>query len=129
MKTDLNTFIKKSHIKAVEKFNAELQAWASETGESPVTLYEDPFISFTLEKIYVEHGYLKFKYDGCDDKERVVFEDSDGVYYEAEIDGIMDYIKFWRACLRRAKRYWAMDSEKLDAIQDGEVEDEDEEED
>lgn len=28
MKTNLNDYIKKSHIKAVEKFNDELKAWA-----------------------------------------------------------------------------------------------------
>lgn len=129
MKNNLNSYIKKSHIKAVEKFNEDLKAWAIETGETPVTLYEDPFTSFTLSDIHVENGWLKFDYDGQPDSVSVVTKDElTQEYYEEEFDGIMDYIKFWRACLRRAKRYWSMDSEKLDRIQDGEAEDDEEEE-
>lgn len=125
-KEDLNDYIKKSHIKAVEKFNEELKAFAALTGEEEPRLYEDPYTSFTLSKLRVEHGYLKFRYDDCEDKERVVFLDDETCkYYEADIDGIMDYIKFWRKCLNRAKRFFAMDPEKLDKIQDGEIEDED----
>ena len=45
---DLNTFIKKSHIKAVAKFNEELKAFARETGEEPTRLYENANTSFTL---------------------------------------------------------------------------------
>lgn len=124
-KEDLNDYIKKSHIKAVEKFNEELKAFAALTGEEEPRLYEDPYTSFTLSKLRVEHGYLKFRYDDCEDKERVVFLDDETCkYYEADIDGIMDYIKFWRKCLNRAKRFFAMDPEKLDKIQDGEIEDE-----
>ena len=29
-----------------------------------------------------------------------------------------------RACIRRAKRYWSMDVDKLDAIQNGDIDDE-----
>ena len=129
-KEDLNDYIKKSHIKAVEKFNEELNAFAAESGEEEPRLYEDPFTSFTLSKLRVEHGYLKFRYDDCEDKERVVFLDDETCrYYEAETDGIMDYIRFWRKCLNRAKRYLCMDPDKLDRIQDGEIDDVDEEED
>ncbi len=49
--------------------------------------------------------------------------------FKAELDGIMDTVKFWRKCLRRAQRYWSMDSEELDKIQDGEIEDTNDEED
>lgn len=128
---NLNTYIKKSHIKAVEKFNDELKAWTKETGEDEATLYENPFTSFTLSDLLVENGWLKFNYDGKPDSVLMVQKDDfDGKYYEDEgIDGIMEYLKFWRACLRRAKRYWSMDPDVLDAIQDGEVEDEEEEED
>lgn len=48
------------------------------------------------------------------------------MYYEEDLDGIAEWIKFWRACLRRAKRYFAMDTDKLDKIQDGEIEDDEE---
>lgn len=129
-KKDLNDYIRKSHIKAVDKFNAELMAFAAESGEDEPRLYEDPFTSFTLSKLRVEHGYLKFRYDGCEDKERIVFLDhSTDKYFETDLDGIMDYVKFWRKCLNRAKRYLCMEPDKLDKIQDGEIEDEEEEED
>lgn len=129
-KVDLNKYIKKGHIRAVEKFNEELKAWAKETGEDEATLYEDANTSFTLSNLRVEHGYLKYRYDGCDEKERIVIEGPrEGVYVETEYDGIMDYVKFWRKCLKRAKRYWSMDPDWLDKIQDGAIEDIDEEED
>ena len=41
-------------------------------------------------------------------------------------DDAREWLSFWRANLRRAKRYWAMDTETLDAIQDGIKEDEEE---
>lgn len=124
-KKDLNDYIKKSHIKAVEKFNEELQAWAKETGEKAPTLYEDANTSFTLSDITVERGKMFFNYDGKPDSVTIVIKDNlDGEYFEEEgIDGIMDYVKFWRSCLRRAKRYWSMDPDRLDRIQEGEEED------
>lgn len=130
-KKDLNDYIKKSHIRAVEKFNEELKAWAKETGEDKATLYEDANTSFTLSDPVVENGWLKFNYDSQPDSVNFVMKDDlTGEYYEEEgIDGIMEYVKFWRACLRRTKRYWAMDSDELDRIQDGEAEDLEEEED
>lgn len=128
---DLNKYIKKSHIKAVEKFNEELKAWAKVTGEKEPTLYEDANTSFTLSDPFVENGWLKFNYDGQPDSVRMVEKDNlDGEYYETEgLDGIMEYVKFWRKCLKRAERYWAMDPDRLDRIQDGEIEDINEEED
>ena len=128
--SDLNSYIKKSHIKAVEKFNEELQVWAKETGEDEPTLYEDANTCFTLSHVHVENGWLKFDYDGQPDSALVVeMDELDGQYYEDELDGIMEYVRFWRKCLNRAKKFWAMDPEKLDAIQDGEAEFNDEEED
>lgn len=128
---DLRKYIKKSHLKAVEKFNEELQAWAKETGEELPTLYEDVNTSFTLTNIRLtSQGEMLYNYDGEEDKETVVdYDEDENCYYEREYDGIMEYIKFWRACLRRAKRYWTMDSDKLDRIADGEQEDDYEEED
>lgn len=133
MSKNLIDYIKKSHIEDVVKFNEELQAWSKETGENPVTLYEDANTSFTLADIAIsQDGQLFYTYDGKVEFEVIVRQDEEtGEYYEVEgMDSIMEYIKFWRKCLRRAKRYWSMDSEKLDAIQNGEAEDiEDEEED
>ena len=131
-KKNLIDYIKKSHIKAVQKFNEELAAFAKETGESPVTLYEDANTSFTLCDIAIsQDGQLFYTYDGQVEFEvEVRFDEETNDYYEEfGSESIMEYIKFWRKCLKRAKRYWSMDSEKLDAIQDGEIEDENEEED
>lgn len=126
---DLNTHIKPSHLRALEKFKAELEKY-KETCDPDGTLYEDPFTSFTLSDIKVENGYLTFFYDGAPDKERVVFYDKESKeYYEAEYDGIMSYIHFWRKCLRRAQKYWTMNVDELDALQNGEAEDNDDDED
>ena len=128
---DLNKYIKKSHIKALEKFSEELEAWSKETGEDAATLYEDAFTSFTLSDIQLKQGCLLYTYDGTQESEVMVrYDEESNDYYEDEgIDGIMEYVKFWRACLRRAKRYWSMDTETLDAIQSGEQEDNEEQED
>lgn len=130
MAKDLNKYIKKSHIKAVEKFNEELEAWAKETGEDEATLYEDANTSFTLSHVHVMEGCLCYTYDGRDDHDTIVMHDEEtGKYWEDEcIDGIMDTIKFWRKCLNRAKKFWAMDPDLLDAVQNGEAEFHDEEE-
>ena len=131
MSKNLIDYIKKSNIEAVQKFNEELQAWAKETGENPVTLYEDANTSFTLADVAIsQDGQLFYTYDGKVEFEVIVRQDEEtGEYYEVEgMDSIMEYIKFWRKCLRRAKRYWSMAPEKLDAIQDGEAEDVDDEE-
>ncbi len=128
-KADLNDYIKKSHIKAVEKFKAELEQY-KETCDPDGWLYEDANTSFTLDNIHVENGCLKFDYDGEPDSVKVVVKsDYNGKYYEESFDGIMDYVKFWRSCLRRAQRYWSMHPDELDKLQDGEIEEEDEEED
>lgn len=121
---DLRRYIKKSHLKTVEKFNEELEAWAKETGEEVATLYEDANTSFTLSNIRLtSQGEMLYDYDGKEDKEIVVEHDDDeNCYYECEYDGIMDYIKFWRKCLHRAEKFWAMDPDHLDAIQNGEAE-------
>lgn len=129
METNLNKYIKKSHLKMVEKFNAELEAFRQETesGNAPATLYEDAFTSFTLNNIKVENGRLLFEYDGKQESETIVrYDEDEKMYYEEDLDGIAEWIKFWRACLRRAKRYFAMDTDKLDKIQDGEIEDDEE---
>lgn len=56
---DLNKYIDKRHIKAIEKFNAELQAWADETGDMPPQLSEDVFTSF------LPFGTYALRTDGC----------------------------------------------------------------
>jgi len=124
---DLNQFIKKSHLRAVEKFNADLEAFVKETGDN--TLYEDVNTPFTLSNVRVENGKLCYTFDGAEESENQVYLDSeDNQYYESEgLDSIPEYIKFWRACLRRARRYWTMSPEQLDRLSDGEEEEEDSE--
>lgn len=122
---DLNNYIKKSHIKAVERFSADLESWRQETGEELPILYEDAFTSFTLSDISVEGGCLCYKQDCVEYKENMLrWDEETHEYWEEDLlDSIMEYVRYWRACLRRAKRYWSMNPEVLDAIQDGTVKD------
>ena len=122
--SNLNQYIKKSHLRMVERFNADLEAFREYTGDAAAVLYEDAYTSFTLANVRVENGCLQYEYDGKLEQEAIVLQDEDTKeYYEEEYDGISEWIKFWRACLRRAKRYWEMDTDTLDAIQSGEKED------
>lgn len=125
---DLNQYIKKSHLKMLDRFNADLEAFRKETGEDAATLYEDAFTSFTLANAKVENGILFYDYDGRTECEYIVrYDEDEKIYYEDSIDGLDSWVKFWRKCLNRAKRYWSMDTETLDAIQDGQLEDTDDE--
>ena len=127
--SNLNQYIKKSHLRMVERFNADLEAFREYTGDAAAVLYEDAYTSFTLANVRVENGCLQYEYDGKLEQEAIVLQDEDTKeYYEEEYDGISGWIKFWRACLRRAKRYWEMDTDTLDAIQSGEKEDNEDDE-
>ncbi len=127
--SNLNQYIKKSHLRMVERFNADLEAFREYTGDAAAVLYEDAYTSFTLANVRVENGCLQYEYDGKLEQEAIVLQDEDTKeYYEEEYDGISEWIKFWRACLRRAKRYWEMDTDTLDAIQSGEKEDNEDDE-
>lgn len=99
-------------VKAFQKFNADLEKFISDT-EGNGTLYEDAFTTRDVSSFRLSPaGTLTWKEDGKWERE-TMFDD----------DEANDYLKFWRACLRRAKRYWSMDAETLDAIQEGEKED------
>ena len=127
--SNLNQYIKKSHLRMVERFNADLEAFREYTGDAAAVLYEDAYTSFTLANVRVENGCFQYEYDGKLEQEAIVLQDEDTKeYYEEEYDGISEWIKFWRACLRRAKRYWEMDTDTLDAIQSGEKEDNEDDE-
>lgn len=109
--------ISKRHIKAWERFDDDLETFGKETEESEsgeITLYEDAFTTrhvryFTM----TEEGVLTWTED-----EQVNIET---MYDE---DDAREWLKFWRDNLRRARRYWQIDAETLDKIQDGEIEDE-----
>lgn len=128
MTTNLNNYISKRHQNMVIKFNKDLEEWAKTTGEEEAELYEDINTPFTLSNVRLENGNICYCYDGRDFSEPVVYQDEDdGEFYEDEgIDGIVESIKFWRNCLRRAKRYWATDPDTLDKMSDGKIEDTDE---
>lgn len=127
---DLNQYIKKSHLRMVEKFKEDLEMFRQQTGDKIAELYEDAYTSFKLGDIKVENGILSYQYDDGRDFDRIVLQDPDTKeYYEDEsLDSLPEIIKFWRKCLRRAKRYWSMDPDRLDKIQDGEIEDQDDDE-
>ena len=122
MAKDLNEYIKKSHIAALEKFKTELEKY-KETCDPDGWLYEDANTSFTLANIRLEDGTLCYDYDGKPDKQTIVrYDEATGKYWEDDFDGIMDTVNFWRKCLKRAQKYWSMDPDELDAIQDAEAE-------
>ena len=121
--------ITKRHINQVIRFNADLIAFAEETDQKPPVLYEDANTSFTLWNVRIEDGCLRYEYDGREESDRMIFEDED-THEMVEFEGIDDIphtITFWRHCMCRAKKYWAMDPDRLDAIQNGESDDLDEE--
>ena len=105
-------------VMAFERFNADLKAFGEETGETFVTLYEDANTTRKVANFRLyKNGNLKWIEieDG-----RLSREEGELVYDD---DDAKDWLSFWRANLRRAKRYWSMDTETLDNIQDGEIED------
>ena len=112
--------ISKRTINAFAKFNADLDAFRTETGDDLAVLYEDAYTSRNVKDFKISPaGLLTWTEDGRREKERMYDDD------EAR-----EYLSFWRANLRRAKKYWAMSADKLDEIQDPEsgVEDDDEDE-
>jgi hypothetical protein len=102
-----------------EKFNAELDAFRKEKEEDFATLYEDAFTNrwvkdFKMTKTGILTWYEKETWTSKPRKEREKMMDDEDA---------REWLSFWKANLRRAKRYWAMDVERLDAIQDGTIED------
>ena len=117
--------ISERHIKAWEKFNKELNAYRADYSDEFAHLYEDAYTTrfvrnFKITKTGIltwEENWQTFK--GWD----VVYE----VRKEREVvldeDDAKDWLKFWRACWRRTKKYNSMDTEIFDAIQDGTIAD------
>lgn len=105
-------------VKAFERFNADLEAFRMEAGDEVAVLYEDAFTTRNVKDFRLcKNGKLTWCEDGGKEVEQM-FDDDDA----------KDWLSFWRANLRRAKRYWSMETETLDKIQDGEIQDKDEEE-
>jgi len=107
-------------VKAFERFNADLKEFGNETGEVFVTLYEDANTTRRVADFKLcKNGkltWLEMEHNTCVKETEQMFDDDDA----------REWLSFWKANLRRAKRYWAMDTETLDKIQDGEVEDKEE---
>ena len=113
------------HIRNWEMFNVDLNNFREETGDDFAILYEDAnntraVKDFSMsEELVLTWTEYEMNFWG---QSKVVQVEED----MRDLDDAREWLKFWKANLRRAKRYWSMDSEKLDAIQDGEVEDEEE---
>lgn len=110
--------------RSIERLNNDLAAFAKQTESDFAVLYEDANTSFSIANIRLNAAGTKLTY---------LYDFLDGTGFRREdervdfADDVAEAVTFWRACLRRAKRYWAMDTEKLDAIQDGEQEDDNDE--
>lgn len=105
------------HIKAWERFNEEVDAMRD--GEELAWLYEDANTTrrvrdFKMTKTGILTWHEQDFWNTDVRKNREVMLDEDDA---------KEWLKFWKACLRRAKRYNEMPVEALDAIQDGERED------
>lgn len=108
--------------RAVRELNVQIEEFRLEsTPETPdVELYEDANTTRRVRpnfKLYL-NGKMTWTEDGRTED-----------YEHFDADDIRDTLKFWRACLRRARKYWAMNADTLDAIQNGEREDINDEED
>ena len=112
-------------IKAFEKFNEDLKTFGEQTGEVFVTLYEDANTTRRVAnfKLY-KNGKLKWvEMEDVYQDRQIISRARQEEYVHTDDNDIKDSLYFWRANLRRATRYWAMDVETLDAIQDSEMED------
>ena len=107
------------------QFNAELDAYKSAMGDDLAHLYEDAYTSrivkdFKMSKsgiltwVEEEREMVKGQWSYVPRKQREQMWDEDDA---------REWLKFWRAALRRAKKYDSMPTEVLDAIQDGERDD------
>lgn len=113
------TKISNRHIKAWERFNNDLEAFAKEsdvTEADEVALYEDANTTRNVRYFKMtEDGILTWTEDEEFNQETMYDEDD-----------AKDWLSFWRSCLRRAKKYWSMDAVELDRLQDCETNDDEE---
>ena len=118
----------------VERFNNKLIDFNQETGDSVATLYEDICTHFTLTPLKLElEGVVPFFDDETNEdisfNSYVLTYEYDGSQelVNEPYEEIVEYIKFYDNCLKRAIRYWKTNPEVLDAMADGEMEDIEEE--
>lgn len=112
-------------IKAFAKFNDELKAFGEETGETFVTLYEDINTTRRVADFHLcKNGKLKWvEMELTYTKNGSTYLSQGQTEQMYDEDEAKDYLKFWKACLRRARKYWATDGETLDKMAEGEVAD------
>lgn len=104
--------------KAIAKFVEDYKRTVAEVygGEADNALAEDCTTYYTLD---VQVLKTKIKYT-------TTYLDITGTSYtesETDEDEAKELLKKWRADMRRARRYWATDTETLDRMADGEIED------
>ena len=109
-------------LNAWQKFNDELNAFREETQQDFAILHEDAFTTRQVKDFKMtETGVLTWS-ESETYRDKVMNEREQMVNEEDS----REWLKFWRACLRKAKRYWSMDADRLDQIHDGIIEDEEE---
>lgn len=107
------------HISAWMNFNNALDNFRAETGDDFAILYEDANTTRQVKDFKIDvNGTLTWLETDWRGK---VIEEQEQV---EDVDDGKEWLRFWRNCLKRAKRYWSMDAVELDRIQDGEQEDE-----
>ncbi len=101
---------------SLDKFLADYEAFAAETGDR-FQLAEDATTYYALKDVQVLKTCVKFttEYGGVGSSVH-----SELIRDSAELD---EQIRWWRGCLRRAKRYWCTSSEVLDRMAEGTMED------
>lgn len=103
--------------KSVERFVNEYDKLVSEYfgGDRDSAMAEDANTYFTLEIKFERKGISYMTTYDCG---------TAYVEYENDDDEIKELLKWWRGCMKRAKRYFATDPDTLDRIAEGAIEDE-----
>ena len=108
---------KKAVVKFIEDYKQTIEKVYG--GDKEMALAEDCTTYYTLD-VQVLKTKIKYTtaYTGIGGHTYVESESDD--------DEAKELLKKWRADMRRARRYWATDSDTLDRIADGEIEDNEE---
>lgn len=123
--------VPKSAERMVERLRADLTAFGKESGAEFPTLFEADGHMFEIRnpRLFPD-GTLKWEDENGftqSDNYLYYWDDDRGDYYPYEKDvkaspyfdpyeEFKGLIGYWRAALRRAKRYWQMDAETLDRV-------------
>lgn len=108
--------VTEKHRKEIEKFLNDYENFVKETGDK-FQLAENASTYYAIIDVQVLKTCVKFT---------LTYEDVLSTSYCEVIrdsEELDEQIRWWRACLRRAKRYWSTSSEVLDRMADGTQED------